>query len=861
MNLMNIWRNLTSLSIILAVGASLAAAAILPGLQPDGSVLLHNQWPIKPAGSQLTLGEFPVSIALDPSGHYAAVLHAGQGKHAIWLIDVASQKTIQVVNIVEAFNGLAFSSDGQLLACSGGSEQVIRLFSFSNGTLHDHKAVIIGKSKDRAVVTGVTFKPYSHIALAARLLENDVHCVDCDTGLTLWVTRLGDSLDGNKNAPAREPKETIAPNDILGGTQIIEGEQPLDIIYDDRAAKIYVSLWGQSAIAVLSALDGHQITRFACGLHPNAMQLSPKNSFFDSGKRLYVSNGGLNTVSVLDTTDGHILEQLNSSIIAGATPGSTPDSLALSQDGKRLYVANSNNNNIAVFDVTTAGTSTPIGFIPTGWMPTSVRLTANEDRLLVLSSRGLTPKANNIGKSKKFQYIGALFDGSLASIDLSKGDAGIHQLESWTKTALTCVPARGNTPDVGILALQATQQKPSPITHVIYVIKENRTYDQVFGDIEKGNGDANLCLFPESVTPNHHALAKQFILLDNFYANSEVSASGHEWSMAGYCSEFVEKIWPPDYGHRPQVTGLAQENFPYPSEGHYAAAFPALGYIWDQAAKANVSYRTYGEFIVNGATAKDPAIAIMPSLKGHLDPNYRGFDLSYSEQKRATEFISEMKRYETLEDMPHLQIVRFGNDHTMGAKAHEHTPRAMVADNDLALGRLIEALSHSRFWANTLVLVVEDDSQNGPDHVDAHRTVALAISPYTQKAAVDSTPYTTCSMLHTMELILGIEPMSQFDASAQPMWASFQAVPNLSTYTALTPNVNLDETNPVGTRGDKVSSTFDFSKEDRIDEIAFNRVIWATVKGEKSTMPAPVHAAFVRSLKHHSNTDADADDD
>jgi len=852
---------LAALSLTSFTVLSYGVAGIVPGVQPNGSMLLHNQWSIKPAGTQIALGEFPVAIAIQPSGNFAAVLHAGLGKHEVWLVDLKSQKTVQVLSLVESFNGIAFSSDGKLLACSGGSEQVIRLFSFSNGTLHTHPSVVLGKPKDRAVVSGVSFKPNSHIALAARLLENDVFCVDCDSGVTLWRTRLGASLSSNKNAPAPEPKETVAPNDILGGHEIIEGEQPLNIVCDESLNKIYVSLWGQSAVAVLNDATGLEITQYTCGLHPNALQLSPKNNIFDSGKRLYISNGDNNTVTVIDTSDGHILEQLNTSVIADSKPGSTPDSLALTRDGKTLYVANSKTNTIAVFDVTQAGYSTPIGFIPTGWMPTSVCLTPDDDQLLILSARGLTTKANNIGETKKYSYIASLYKGSLGIINLPKKDAYVSQLATWTKTALTCLPAKIETPSAEILALQSTPEKASPLTHVIYVIKENRTYDQVFGDIKKGNGDSNLCLFPTSVTPNQHKLAEQFVLLDNFYANSEVSASGHEWSMAAYTTDFVEKLWPPDYGHRPQVTGLAQENFPYPSEGHYAAAFPSLGYIWDQAAKAHVSYRSYGEFIVNGATANEPATAILPNLIGHIDPNYRGFDLFYSEQKRASEFISEMKRFEKLGDMPHLQIVRLGNDHTMGARGNGLTPRAFVADNDLALGRVVEAVSHSNFWSSTIIFVIEDDAQDGPDHVDAHRTIALAVSPYTQKASVDSTPYTTCSMLHTMELILGIEPMSQFDSSAQPMWAAFQGTPNLTTYSAITPEVSLTEKNPVGTRGDKLSSNFDFSKEDLINEVAFNRVIWSAVKGESSVMPAPVHAAFVKSLKHKKDKDGDDDND
>jgi phospholipase C len=383
--------------------------------------------------------------------------------------------------------------------------------------------------------------------------------------------------------------------------------------------------------------------------------------------------------------------------------------------------------------------------------------------------------------------------------------------------------------------------RASPIRYVIYIIKENRTYDQVLGDLPQGNGDPALCLFPEKVTPNIHAIARQFVLLDNFYANAEVSAGGHEWSMAGYASEFVEKSWPVNYGH-------AGSHVPYPSEGHFAAALPALGYLWDRAAAAGVTYRSYGEFTENPDKDGAPVTSNLPALQGHLDPLYRGWDIGYHDRYRAAEFIAQLRRFEQAGDMPRLQIVRLPQDHTAGSKQGSWTPEAMVADNDEAVGRVLEALSHSRFWGESVVFAVEDDAQNGPDHVDAHRTEALVAGPFVRRAVVDSTPYSTCSMLRTMELILGLQPMSQFDAAAAPMRACFQAVPDPTPYQALDAGVDVERRNSGAGPLAALSAHFDFSREDLVDDQAFNRVIWSAVRGEGSRAPAPVHAAFVRQL-------------
>ncbi len=361
--------------------------------------------------------------------------------------------------------------------------------------------------------------------------------------------------------------------------------------------------------------------------------------------------------------------------------------------------------------------------------------------------------------------------------------------------------------------------------------------------MKEGNGDPSICLFPERITPNHHALAREFVLLDNFYVESEVSADGHEWSMGAYATDFVEKNWPLSYGH-----GKGGK-FPYPSEGGFPIAVPAGGYLWDRAKEAGVTYRSYGEWVANAKRAGDPGKAKAKSLEGHIDPLYRSFDMDYPDVKRAARFISELQRFEQEGEMPRLQIVRLPNDHTSGTSPGKLTPTAQVGDNDLAFGQIVEAVSKSKFWPQTAIFVVEDDAQNGPDHVDAHRTIAFAISPYIRRGSRDSTMYSTASMLRTMELILGLKPMSQFDAAAMPMFASFQKEPDVRPYTCRPANVDLDAKNLRTAYGAKESTKMNLAREDAADDLRLNEVIWRSVKGADSPMPAPIRAAFVFTEK------------
>ncbi len=784
----------------------------LPGVQKGGAILLPNQWSLRPAGKQIAVGDFPVNLALHPSGQWLAVLHAGYGTHEIMIVNVKRQKVASRVVLDQTFYGLCFAPDGKTLFASGAEFEVVHAYDFADGLLARHRELRVAPVNQKFIPGGLAVDPNRRLLIAAGTWGGGVCLVPLD---------------------APEKRTTIA----LGKDSF-----PYACAVDAAARRLYVSLWNKAALAVIDLEDNKVLGTWPTEAHPTEIALAP------GGKTLFVACANSTKVSVLDTATGKALETITCALYPTAPSGNTPNSLCLTPDGQVLCVANADANNVAVFNVSTPGHAKPLGFIPVGWYPTSVRYNPADKRLYVANGKGTTPLANPQGPNPNLrsgktvrEYIAGLLRGTLSVIDFPTP----NQMQKLTQEAYACSPLRR---DAGVTA-EPTPDNPiprkvgetSPIKHCIYIIKENRTYDQVFGDVKKGNGDPHLCIFPEKVTPNHHKLVREFVLLDNFYVDGEVSADGHQWSMAAYATDYVEKLWPLTYRGSPLRKLSA-----YPSEGHFdSMERPAGGYLWDRCAEAGISYRSYGEWVRNGKTHKDPAKANVKALEGHIDPWFWGFDLDYPDQKRADRFIEELKRFEKEGEMPRLTILRLPNDHTSGTRVGKPTPTAYLADNDLALGRVVEAVSRSKFWKDTAIFVVEDDAQNGSDHVDAHRTVALVISPYVRRGSVDSSLYSTSSMLRTMELILGLKPMSQFDAAARPMYASFQVKPDLRPYEHLAAGVDLGTKNTAQAWGAKLSEQFDLTKEDAVDDLLLNEVIWRSVRGPNAPMPAPVRAAFV----------------
>ena len=783
----------------------------LPGPQLDGTVLLHNQWSLRPAGNQLELGDFPVNIAMHPSKDFAAVLCAGQSTHEVIIVDTKDREIVCRSVIPQGFFGVTFDRAGSRVFASGAEYEIVHAFDFQDGQLGTHTEIPIVDPKSEFVPAGMTTS------------FDDKTLYVCGS----WGDKLAIvDIDRTRTTTNSQRQFVDLPKDSFPYVPLLSSD----------GKTLYVSLWGASSIAVIDLQSLSVRATWKTPSHPTEMVLTPDNA------TLFVACSNSNQVADIDTATGETRQLISVSLHPNSPPGSAPQSLALSPDAKTLYVASANNNAVAVVDVATPGEAESEGFIPTGWYPTGVR--AYGDGIFYLSGRGLSPKSNRFGPRPGVkvnegvrEYIAGLYKGSLGYVRKISESS----LKKLTADAVNSAPLRSDFTALGSPErgnpVPAKLGDPSPIKYCIYVIKENRTYDQVFGDMPEGNGDASLCLFGEDVTPNQHALSREFVLLDNFYVNAEVSANGHEWTMGAYCTDFVENVWRLTYRKQAPNRKLT-----YPAEGAFDAATPAGGYLWDKCFEAGVTFRTYGEWVRREKDGQLKPNA--KALEGHFDPEYEPYNLEYPDVKRAERFLAELKRYELAGDMPRMQVVRLGNDHTMGTRRDKPTPRAMVAENDLAVGTLIEGLSKSKFWAQTAVFVLEDDAQNGSDHVDAHRSTALVISPYSRSRGVDSTMYSTCSMLRTMGLILGTKPMSQYDASAMPMFNCFNIKPDTTPYTLRPARIDINEKNQQAAWGAQVSEDMDFAEADAADDLLLNEIVWRSVKGPDSAMPAPVRATF-----------------
>jgi DNA-binding beta-propeller fold protein YncE len=606
-------------------------------------------------------------------------------------------------------------------------------------------------------------------------------------------------------------------------------------------------------------MNGAQLGMLRVGPHTTDMAWSDRKPEAGEGgeapsyaARIFVTAANTNNVYVAGITeakDMKLVESINIAMSPRHPLGMTPTAVGVSPDQKQLYVACSDANAVAVADISETRTRVQ-GFIPTGWYPTSVRAIA-DGRLFILNGRGLRSYANPQGPGPYrrpnpehggvavVQYVGRLQTGTASVISPFTSE----QLDEWTRTSRDNSPYKDSLLDeVATGAGNPVPSKPgdpSPIEHVVYIVKENRTYDQVFGDLGKGNGDPSLVLFKESCAPNHRKLANEFVLLDNFYVNSDVSADGHNWATAAIAPDYVQKMWPNSYAGR-------RKHYDY--EGGEPANTPPAGYIWTNVLAKGLTMRNYGYQATNRKTATPEGDQIQafrdPALAPVTNRMYRAFDLEYPDVERAKVFIKDLASFEASGQMPRLVVMRLGNDHTSGTTPGRISPLAAMADNDWALGQVVEALSKSRFWSSTAIFVVEDDAQNGPDHVDSHRSPAFVLSPYTRRSIIDSTMYNQASVLRTMELILGLRPMTHYDAGARPMSAAFSTKPDPRPYQAVKPQQSLDERNPAASPTAAASSRMDFSEEDRIDDDELNAILWRAIRGTEP--PVPVRSFFAR---------------
>ena len=775
-----------------------------------GFVTLPNGWSLSPVGDQIPLGDLPLNIALSPDMHYAAVTNNGESTQSIQLIDLHTQQLLDTHEIGKSWLGLAFGNDGKSLYASGGNDNFIVRFNVKDNKLICRDTFKLGAPmKDNISVAGIAVDESAQRIYVVTKDNNSLYVIDSGTKKIL--------------------------------KQIVLGGEGYTCIVSPDKKQLYCSCWGCNKIIIINLKSLEIEETIPVGDHPNDMVTDRK------GKMLYVANSNDNSVSVIDLLKRKVVETLNAALFPTKLTGSTTNSVALSRDDRTLYIANADNNCLAVFDVSHPGQSISMGFIPTGWYPTCVRIAGK--KILVTNGKGLSsfpnPRGPNptgetakaeyqkgeIKKAEDVQYIGGLFKGTLSML----GIPDKPKMAEWTKQVYTNTPFKKEQEKLsnGIEGnpVPMVVGGKSPIHYVFYIIKENRTYDQVLGDLPQGNGDTSLVLFGNKYTPNQHALATQFVLLDNFYNDAEVSADGHNWSLGAYATDYLEKTWPTYYGSRGGT---------YDAEGGRSIANNKDGFIWDYCKRQGVSYRTYGEFADNYK-------ANIPVLKNHLCPYYTSWDQSVMDTTRFGQWKQDFDSLMSIHQVPQLNTLRFINDHTEGMKIGRPTPFAAVADNDLAVGLFVEYLSKSAIWNESAVFIVEDDSQNGPDHVDAHRSTTYVAGGFVKKAYVDHTPYSTSSVLRTIELILGLPPMSQYDAAAEPLWRCFDSTATHSPFNSIAPMTDLFEKNTAINKWQKQSENFNFSKEDLVNDQLLNEVIWVACRGTSLPCPVPVRAAFVKA--------------
>jgi DNA-binding beta-propeller fold protein YncE len=875
---------------------------------------------------------FPATIALSPGGRYAALLNQGYGtqesgaRQSIGILDLSNNQlhdfpdgrlTDEETTHQSYFLGLAFSSDGKRLYASMGSitdptgekpkstGNGIAVYKFAEGQVTPERFI---KIPPQQLAAG------KELSFGLRKTPPGT-APPYPAGFAVLPGQTGDRLlianNLSDNVVLLEVRSgQILKSFDLSRSRYVPAAYPYTVIANKAGTLAWVSLWNASTVAELNLKTGkvdawHNV--FARtdptgpSTHPTAMVLNSgedalyvtlSNTNFDYLIALNLKSGGMDR-------DFHV----NLDTALNSDPGSVPQSVVLSADGKRVFVACASLDAVAVFDTRDPGQEvSPVGFIPTEWYPSALAIAGND--LLIATAKGESSGPNNMQgtlrgerKRKEHPYIPTLIGGSIQRISLADID---KNLAAYTKQV-----EEDNLLHADPGKFQFAGGK-NPIRHVIYILKENRTYDQILGDLPLGDGDPSLTLYGADITPNQHKLALQFGVLDNFYDSGEVSGDGHIWSTASITSDYNEKNWPIGYRTRERTydaNGSVADEYPL-EQGIPDVDDPATGFLWDNLARGRLTYRIYGEFIAavwcSSEKAKSPkqgtpspATAIcsvqaikkgepLPSnvghprggpspwpwaipqwkrmrptkaaLRDHYDPLYPDFETDYPDQLRADEFLREfdefVKARGTAQELPQFILLYLPDDHTGGTRPGKPTPQASVADNDLAVGRVVDAVSHSPYWDDTAIFMLEDDAQDGADHVDAHRSIAFVISKYSPRADkpfVDHNFYTTVSMIHTMEELLGLHPMNLFDQRAPLMASLFSGPGTQPPYLADDNNLRsglLYQVNQRQAAGAQESSQMDFSRPDLADARKLNAILWRNAKGDVP-MPSTIrpHAA------------------
>ncbi len=850
---------LAAAALAVAGAAASIPTSALKSVEADdrpASRLVTGRW-IEPIGEHHGVGSFPANTALSPDGKYLAITTTGS-RQALTVVRVTDGQVTDRREIsgpakgreAGLYFGLAFgpaAAAGTPLYVSRGAEDTISVYTLgATGLLKEQGAPLEDPSPVAAVphnVAGLAVDPSGTTLVAVHNATNRQRGLKGSLSL----------LDLSRRARTRRVELPAFPLDVVIAPSPTGSELA------------FVSCEEAGVVAVVELSSGTVLRSIPVGSQTSYLSATPDR------RKVWVAVSGADEVARIDVASLEVDRRISvRPDEAGRLPGCTPLGMDSSADGKTLYVALADLNAVAVINVHSGRTT---GLIPAGWYPTSVRVTPAGAHLLVTSAKGIRPRnPNGVGAdlrgdvgtargvaSSRDRYILNVLEGVVSRVELPSRETARH----WTRLSLRLAgldqPAR----------MSADTGNPG-IEHVIYILKENRTYDQVLGDLPRGNGEPNLCLFPRPVTPNHHALAERFALLDNFYVNAEVSADGWNWSTAGMISEYNARNAPygysrrgRDYDYEGRVGGT-----PVDLEGLPDVNRPASGYIWEHAIRQNVSLRNYGFFTSSGpATGKDPDgkplgsdnVPSKKQLVGVTDTDFRQFDMAYADsdawvtyncpapqqlgsfgkngsRSRFEEWAREYREFIRTGAMPRLTLVRLPRDHTQGTAVGHSSPRAMVADNDYALGQIVELVSNSPYWMKTAIVVLEDDAQNGYDHVDAHRSFCLVISPYTRRGVLDSRFYNTTSALRTMLSLLGMAPMGQYDAIA-PRIDVLQPTPeNREPYRAILPARDIiAEVNSRMAYRAADSSRFDFSREDAVPDDELTDIVWHSVKGRSTT--------------------------
>ncbi len=823
--------------------------------EPNRIVVPTNQV-LSPLGRQIGYGGRPTDLALSPDGRWLAVLD----RASVLTINVETGEIVgREPQKGGSYAGLVFTPDGKRILASSFTGSIGVFEVEPDGKLEAEKPIKLtataGGRADSALPVELVIDAEGKNLYAVLNLNNSLAEIDLASGAVKREIAVGNApygvvLLGERayvsNWAGRRPDA-----DSLTGPA-------------GRGAPVRVDavrhIASDGSVSVVDLTSGKELKQIVVGLHPSAIIAT------SSGSHVVVANANSDTLSVIDTKTDEVVETISTRPTEKMLFGSAPNALAITADGKTLYAANGTNNAVAVIAFE-PGKSKLLGCFPTGWYPAALHLDSKRNMLYVANVKGVGSRNTDWKGERKIkgkEVYGYNSHDALGTIGLvplpSTGELAAHTQTVLANNRLTesinaLAPARK---DVAPKAIPERHGEPSLIKHVVYIIKENRTYDQVFGDVKRGEGDASLCIFGQQVTPNQHKLVDEFVLLDNFYCSGVLSADGHQWATEAYVTDYLEKA----FGGWPRS---------YPYAGGDAMAYASSGFLWDNAIGHKKSLRVYGEFVQASVRWKDSerkgtpkfidcyddftkktglidvkGTASIKSLDPYVCPTTIGFPSIVPDVYRAAEFIRELKQFEADGNFPNLTIMLLPNDHTSGTRPGMPTPEASVADNDLAVGQIVEAVSHSKFWKDTAIFIVQDDPQAGFDHIDGHRTVALAISPYTRRRTVDSTNYNQTGMIRTMELILGLPPMNQLDASATAMSNSFTDEPNLAPYEAVKNSIPLNQLNPElkAIRDERqlhwatVSLELPLDDVDEADEDTLNRILWHSTKGRDDTYPA-----------------------